>query len=90
MGAAVYLAAALLLARMETTRLDQIDRAQELDQIHTDAALAAHQRHHRPARAPLSNFCRCCGEEIPRARREAVPDARTCITCQSEIEGERR
>jgi phage/conjugal plasmid C-4 type zinc finger TraR family protein len=28
--------------------------------------------------------CEDCGEEIPRARREAVPGVRRCIQCQSE------
>ena len=28
-------------------------------------------------------YCLECGEEIPEARRRAIPGARTCITCQS-------
>jgi phage/conjugal plasmid C-4 type zinc finger TraR family protein len=28
--------------------------------------------------------CRECGEEIPQARRNALPGVRTCISCQSE------
>jgi phage/conjugal plasmid C-4 type zinc finger TraR family protein len=28
--------------------------------------------------------CAICGEEIPLARRQALPGARTCIACQSE------
>ena len=30
--------------------------------------------------------CIDCGDEIPAARREALPSARRCIGCQTEIE----
>ena len=41
------------------------------------------------ARAQLLNggtstHCAACGEEIPLARRQALPGVRTCIECQSE------
>ena len=41
------------------------------------------------ARAQLLNganntHCAVCGEEIPIARRQALPSAQTCIACQSE------
>jgi len=34
------------------------------------------------------SLCECeeCGEEIPAARREAVPGVRLCIACQTERE----
>ena len=54
--------------------LDQID-----DTI-TDGVLSAR------ARLPVgegSATCIECGEEIPEARRRALPGARTCIDCQS-------
>ena len=31
--------------------------------------------------------CEDCGEEIPEARRRAVPGARRCIACQAEADG---
>lgn len=31
-----------------------------------------------------NTHCAVCGEEIPLARRQALPGARTCIACQSE------
>jgi phage/conjugal plasmid C-4 type zinc finger TraR family protein len=42
----------------------------------------------RRARARLPTgegelFCVECGEEIPAARRRALPGARTCVACQS-------
>lgn len=30
--------------------------------------------------------CEECGQEIPEARREAVPGVRLCIACQSELD----
>jgi phage/conjugal plasmid C-4 type zinc finger TraR family protein len=33
-----------------------------------------------------SQYCRECGEEIPEARRKAIPGVQTCIPCQSEID----
>ena len=54
--------------------LDQIDDAV------TDGVLNAR------ARLPVGEgaaHCIECGEEIPEARRRALPGARTCIECQS-------
>lgn len=33
-------------------------------------------------------FCEECGEEIPAARREAVPGVRLCLVCQQEADKE--
>jgi len=30
-----------------------------------------------------AKYCMECGEEIPEARRRALPGTRTCIACQS-------
>jgi len=54
-----------------------------LDQIQdtvTDGVL------HARARLPTGDgalFCDECGEDIPEARRRALPGARTCVACQS-------
>ncbi len=54
-----------------------------LDQIEdtiTDGVLTARSR------LPVgegSEHCDECGEEIPAARRKALPSARTCVACQS-------
>ncbi len=58
--------------------LDQID-----DTI-TDGVLAARAR--IPAGEGTLN-CVECGEEIPAARRRALPGARTCVQCQSGRDG---
>jgi len=64
---------------------DNADRATELMEQHLENALTQ-----RPdwtgidwARAE----CEECGDEIPAARREALPWARTCVECQSIREG---
>jgi phage/conjugal plasmid C-4 type zinc finger TraR family protein len=54
--------------------LDQID-----DTV-TDGVLSAR------ARLPVgegSEHCVECGDEIPEKRRQALPGARTCVSCQS-------
>jgi phage/conjugal plasmid C-4 type zinc finger TraR family protein len=38
------------------------------------------------ARLPIgegSDHCVACGDEIPEARRKALPGARTCLACQA-------
>jgi len=52
----------------------------QIDDTINDAVLSAR------ARLPLgegSRYCDDCGEDIPQARREALPGIRTCIQCQS-------
>jgi phage/conjugal plasmid C-4 type zinc finger TraR family protein len=59
---------------------DVIDSANELAQRHLDAALAA-----RPRPVMLRHMtdeCVDCGDEIPPARRAAIPDAAYCVPCQ--------
>jgi phage/conjugal plasmid C-4 type zinc finger TraR family protein len=57
-----------------------------LDQIEdtvTDGVLAARAR--LPA-GEGATHCEECGEEIPEARRRALPGARTCVACQSALD----
>lgn len=35
---------------------------------------------------PSAEFCEECGEDIPKARREAVPGVQFCIYCQTKLE----
>jgi phage/conjugal plasmid C-4 type zinc finger TraR family protein len=54
-----------------------------LDQIQdtvTDGVVAARAR--MPA-GEGATHCEECGEEIPEARRRAIPGARTCVSCQT-------
>ena len=52
----------------------------QIDDTVTDGVLAARAR--LPAGEGTSH-CIECGEEIPEARRRALPGARTCVACQS-------
>ena len=60
---------------------DQIDASIE------DAVERA--RSNLPAGDSLTH-CEECGDEIPQARREAVPGVRLCIKCQSELDDEQK
>lgn len=53
----------------------------QIDDTITDAVLKARAR--LPA-GEGATHCAECGEEIPEARRRALPGVRTCVTCQSE------
>jgi phage/conjugal plasmid C-4 type zinc finger TraR family protein len=53
----------------------------QIDDTITDAVLRAR------ARMPTgegATHCLECGEEIPEARRRALPGVRTCVVCQSQ------
>jgi len=52
----------------------------QIDDTVMDGVLRA--RAHLPAGEGETN-CIECGEEIPQARRKALPGVRTCIECQS-------
>lgn len=59
----------------------------QIDDTVKDAVLSAR------ARLPFgegSEHCDDCGEDIPEARREALPGTRTCIACQSKRDQQRR
>jgi phage/conjugal plasmid C-4 type zinc finger TraR family protein len=52
----------------------------QIDDTVTDAVSAAR------ARIPTgeaAKYCEQCGEDIPEARRRALPGVRTCVACQS-------
>ena len=53
---------------------------EQIDDTVTDAVLAARAR--MPSGVGTAE-CVECGEDIPEARRRALPGARTCVACQS-------
>lgn len=71
---------------------DEIDRAQALEQQLLRDALAAHQRRSAVRALPAAEFCgehlddSGCGDEIPAARRAAVPGCQLCVACQARLE----
>jgi phage/conjugal plasmid C-4 type zinc finger TraR family protein len=52
----------------------------QIDDTVTDGVLRAQAG---MPRGESATHCRECGDEIPEARRRALPGVRTCITCQS-------
>lgn len=70
--------------------MDQFDRAQELELRQREDAIAMQRKRFAPlATAPdvdTALDCLSCGDEIPAARRLAVPGAMLCIECQMEHE----
>jgi phage/conjugal plasmid C-4 type zinc finger TraR family protein len=53
----------------------------QIDDTVTDAVLRARAR--MPSGEGVTH-CVECGDEIPQARRNALPGVRTCVACQSE------
>ena len=56
------------------------------DQIDATVASAVELAKSRMPKGESLTHCEDCGEEIPEARRKAVPGVRCCIECQSERE----
>lgn len=62
---------------------DILDRASELEELQREVALASAR--YRPAGQSYSH-CEECGDDIPEARRKAVPGCHRCIHCQQRYE----
>jgi phage/conjugal plasmid C-4 type zinc finger TraR family protein len=56
----------------------------QIDDSVTDAI--KHARAKLPT-GPSETYCVLCGDEIPEARRLAMPGAKTCVDCQSSVDG---
>ncbi|MFC0695039.1 TraR/DksA C4-type zinc finger protein [Paraburkholderia humisilvae] len=68
--------------------MDVDDKATELEERFRAEAIAAATQP-IPAQCAVSeSHCqnKTCGEEIPQARRDAVPGCRFCIECQEQLE----
>ena len=63
---------------------DQFDRASDIEQMDREAALRRQAAATAQAAAiPAALECRDCGDEIPSARRYAVPGVQFCVDCQA-------
>lgn len=65
---------------------EQIDQAQELDQLFRERALAQHKNKRvieQPDEENGIRYCLDCGIDIPPKRIEAQPGAVRCVSCQS-------
>lgn len=61
----------------------------QIDDTVTDAVETARARL-AAATGEGETHCVECGEEIPEARRRALPGARTCVACQSDRDARSR
>jgi len=59
------------------------------DQIDASVEDAVARARSRLPKGESLKHCEDCGEEIPEARRLAVPGVRRCVACQSEADAER-
>lgn len=60
------------------------------DQIDDTVTDAVTQARLRLAGGTGADHCDDCGEPIPKARRKALPQSRTCVACQSLRDAARR
>ena len=65
---------------------DTIDQAQQAQSQELQASLNRIQAENC-RQGPSLLICESCGEEIPEARRKAVPGCRLCVSCQEKETG---
>ena len=58
------------------------------DQIQASIEDEAARARARLPKGESLKFCRLCGEEIPEARRKALPGVSLCVPCQEEEDSE--
>lgn len=58
------------------------------DQIDTSVADAVAQARDRLNNGLSLSHCEVCDEQIPQARRDAVPGVRLCVVCQTELDSQ--
>ena len=63
--------------------MDDIDQANDLAAAEVESAIQTRVKYDNYNGA---DDCVICGEEIPEARRKALPSANRCISCQSASE----
>ncbi|SUW63438.1 DnaK suppressor protein [Buttiauxella agrestis] len=59
--------------------MDIIDNASELEELHRTAALS---RARLNVHAISATHCQTCGDELPEARRKAIPGCQLCASCK--------
>lgn len=69
---------------------DDIDRAQAREEEMRQDALAEQARRAHTEAGDSALVCAGCGQQIPEARRAAVPGVQTCVSCQEDIEARHR
>lgn len=70
--------------------MDDVDRAQEINDLHLDIALSAQKAVNQGQSEISLGECLDCGGEIPEARQDAIPGCTRCVDCQEKFEKRRR
>ena len=71
--------------------MDDLDRAQEINDLHLDISLQAQRAVTNAATSGISlDECLDCGGRIDAARQAAVPGCTRCIDCQAKFENQRK
>ncbi|WP_462171103.1 TraR/DksA C4-type zinc finger protein [Pseudoalteromonas xiamenensis] len=65
--------------------MDIADNAQVIADLQLSIALNNQHHHSHPTGAEFIH-CQECGDEIPKARREAIHNCATCADCQELLE----
>lgn len=66
--------------------MDDMDRVQELEAERIAKCIEEAKRKAAANAGIGQEFCEDCGDEIPMARRQAMPSAIRCVFCQSHVE----
>jgi phage/conjugal plasmid C-4 type zinc finger TraR family protein len=75
------------LEQLDVSNSEEGEQAQAIALIRDAQALdAVRQKLAKQRSQPSLEFCDACGEDIPLARREAVPGVTMCIYCQAKSE----
>ena len=68
-------------------RMTEDEIGQHAEQFHCDLALLQHRQAHAvDPNAESAERCEACGNEIPEARRKALPGVMLCVECAREQE----
>ena len=54
--------------------------------MNMNAERALREKLEKQRSQPSAEFCEECGEDIPQARREAIPGVQFCVYCQTKLE----
>lgn len=70
--------------------MDEADLGNEMAERYLNGAIAKARNRTGCNPSLHAEYCIACGDPIPEARRQAVPEAIRCAGCQTEFELERR
>lgn len=84
----VALRAYVAILNADKIMADEADNASDSYEHHVHISLMNHRNKMKVATVSLTE-CESCGEEIPEARRVAIPGCTVCIDCMESYERKR-